>query len=284
MQQVKFLRAEHSWRNPINALQEAIHYSFKNFAFTIFPSGKNSLCTTPQESKKLSTWSWDGTFGFSIFFGWGDVSPTQSELYHFVLGSRAKHQVSSPTRILLKKKFLSASAITIMSWQDTTRSSLCKRCQGVWNKTCAQLSPSQILFQNLKNYSLGDVQRICYHSWCNSMVILTKSATAAIYTSVWVDFGSPPLSSSTSSLLSQNLECHLKTFDRFRASFPQVFCTNTSVSVADRPALKQNFMATLCSFLPSMTYKGNWLYKASYNSYIVKDKQTKLSVWTDVSW
>jgi hypothetical protein len=44
------------------------------------------------------------------------------------------------------------------------------------------------------------------------------------------------------------------------------FCTNTSVSVADRPALKQNFMATLCSFPPSMTYKENRLYKTSYNS------------------
>ena len=38
------------------------------------------------------------------------------------------------------------------------------RCQGVWNKTCTQPSLSQILFQNPKNYSLGDVQRFCYHS------------------------------------------------------------------------------------------------------------------------
>jgi hypothetical protein len=44
-------------------------------------------------------------------------------------------------------------------------------CQGVWNKTCTQLSLSQILFQNLKNYSLGDVQRFCCHCWCDSMVI-----------------------------------------------------------------------------------------------------------------
>ena len=48
------------------------------------------------------------------------------------------------------------------------------RCQGVWDKTCTQLSPSQILFQNLKNYSLWDVKRFCYHSWCNSMVLLTN--------------------------------------------------------------------------------------------------------------
>jgi hypothetical protein len=61
-------------------------------------------------------------------------------------------------------------------------------------------------------------------------------------------------------------------------------CTNTSVSVADRPALKQNFMATLCSFPPSMTYKENWLYKTSYNSYTVKDKQMKFGVCTDNGW
>ena len=38
------------------------------------------------------------------------------------------------------------------------------RCQGVWNKTCTQLSLPQILSQNPKNYILGDVQRFCYHS------------------------------------------------------------------------------------------------------------------------
>jgi hypothetical protein len=77
---------------------------------------------------------------------------------------------------------------------------------------------------------------------------LTKSATPATFTSVRVNFGQPPpSSSSTSSLPSWNQEYHLKTFDQFRASFPYAFCTNTSVSVADRPALKQNFMATLFS-------------------------------------
>ena len=38
------------------------------------------------------------------------------------------------------------------------------RCQAVWNKTCTQLSLTQILFQNPNNYSLADVQRFCYHS------------------------------------------------------------------------------------------------------------------------
>ena len=63
----------------------------------------------------------------------------------------------------VKKIFLSALAITIMSWQYDSIFPLL-RCQGVWNKTCTQLSLSQILFQNAKNYSLGDVQRFCHHS------------------------------------------------------------------------------------------------------------------------
>jgi hypothetical protein len=102
---------------------------------------------------------------------------------------------------------------------------------------------------------------------------LTKSATAALFTSLCVNFGRPPLSSSsTSSIPSQNRDYHIKTFDRFTASFPWAFCTNTSVSVTDRPALKQNFMVTLCSFPPRMMYKHSCLYKTSYNSYTVKDK------------
>jgi hypothetical protein len=48
------------------------------------------------------------------------------------------------------------------------------RCQGVWNKWRTQLSLSHILFQNPKNYSRGDVQRFCYPSSCDSMVIFDQ--------------------------------------------------------------------------------------------------------------
>jgi hypothetical protein len=84
----------------------------------------------------------------------------------------------------------------------------------------------------------------------------TKSATAAMFTSVRVDFGRPHLSLSfTKSLPSRNQEHNITTFDRFRASFPKAFRINSSVSVADRLTFKQNSMATLFSFPPSMTHK-----------------------------
>jgi len=53
------------------------------------------------------------------------------------------------------------------------------RCQGVWNKTCTQLSLSQILLQNPMKYSLGDVQRFCYHSWCDLMVIFDQISNSS---------------------------------------------------------------------------------------------------------
>ena len=109
------------------------------------------------------------------FFGRGDVSRTQSELCRFVSGSQAKHQVSSPPKKFLFKNIMSASAIAIMSWQIVTRSSLCS----VWNKTFTQLSLSQILFQNPKNYSLGDVQRFCYHSGCDLTVIFYQTSNSS---------------------------------------------------------------------------------------------------------
>jgi hypothetical protein len=73
------------------------------------------------------------------------------------------------------------------------------RCQGVWNIMCTQLSVSQILFQNPKMFKgsaiILDATRRSF---------FTKSAPAAMFTSVRVDIGRPSFpSSSTSSLLSR---------------------------------------------------------------------------------
>jgi hypothetical protein len=106
------------------------------------------------------------------------------------------------------------------------------------------------------NYSLRDVQDSAIILNAIRRSFFTKSATAAMFASFRVEFGRPPLlSSSTSSLQS---EIENTTYKHLIGSEPlshKPFCTNTAVSVADRPDFKQNFMATLCSFPPFMTYK-----------------------------
>jgi hypothetical protein len=55
----------------------------------------------------------------------------------------------------------------------------------VWNKTCTQLCFSQILFQNRKNYSLGDVKSFCYHSRWDLLVIFDQiSNSISVYLSL----------------------------------------------------------------------------------------------------
>ena len=130
-----------------------------------------------------------------IFFGRLYVSPTHSELCRFLSGSLAKHRVSSPV-ISLWKKCLSASAIAIMSWQDVTRSSLCSGVKQCGTKRSHNFLLPKSSFRIRKMFEdsaiiLGAIRRS----------FLTKSATAVMFTSVRVDFGRPPLSSSSTSSL-----------------------------------------------------------------------------------
>ena len=87
---------------------------------------------------------------------------------------------------------------------------------------CTQLSLSQILFHITQRTTvLGMFKDSTITLDANRRSFLTKSATAAMFTSVRVDLGRPPLSSSsTSSLQARSREYHLKSFDRVRASFP----------------------------------------------------------------
>ena len=52
VQQEKLLRAERSWMNPLNALQEVIHYSFIKFCIYCFSRLVQILCALHLESRK----------------------------------------------------------------------------------------------------------------------------------------------------------------------------------------------------------------------------------------
>ena len=159
MQQEKISRAERNWTNPLNALQEAIHYSFIKFCICCFPPLVRILCVLLLESlKMLSTWSSCGTFGISV--------PSPERMSHQPIQNsvalfRSRRQNTSHNDFVKK--------IVCIDHRDNLLARcdlifLLLRCQGAWNKTCTQLSLFQILFQNPNNYGFGDVQKFCYHS------------------------------------------------------------------------------------------------------------------------
>jgi len=94
-------------------------------------------------------------------------------------------------------------------------------CQGVWNENVHTTFFPKSSFRIRRTTVLGMFKDSAIIFDAIRWLFLTKSATAAMFTAIRVDFGRPHLSlTSTCFLPSQNRECHLKTSDRFRASFP----------------------------------------------------------------
>ena len=132
------------------------------------------------------------------FFGRGDVSPSHSELcLSLCFGVIGKTPGLISHNNFVYKNFVCIDHCdNVLARCDSIFPLF--SCQRVLNKMFTQLSLSQILFQNPKTYSLGNVQRFCYHFYAIRRVcFLPKSTTAAMFTSVPVDFGRPPLSSSS---------------------------------------------------------------------------------------
>ena len=120
MQQEKSSRAERNWKNPLNALQEAIHYSFMKFCIYCF-----------------SLW-YEFFVHYALRIGTNYQQGFDAGHLEFQF-LRPRRCLNNPFRLCFEvigktldlifrntffKKCLSASAIA-MSWQDVTRSSLC---------------------------------------------------------------------------------------------------------------------------------------------------------------
>jgi hypothetical protein len=96
----KKLESREHLEEPLNALQEAIHHSFLKFCIYCFSLWYEFFVHYALRSKKIINMVlMQDPWKFS-FFGQGDVSPTHSELCHFVSWSYAKYHVSSPIIIL----------------------------------------------------------------------------------------------------------------------------------------------------------------------------------------
>ena len=172
VQQEKMSTAERSWTKPLNALQGAKHYSFIKYCIYCFSLWYEFFVQYALRFEKYYQYGLDERpLEFQC------LRPRESFInplrtLALVSETKAKHQVSSPVIILLKNFVCIGHRDNVLARRDSIFPLL--RCQGVWNKTCTQLSLFQILFQNLKNYSLVEVQRFCYNSLCDSTVIFAQ--------------------------------------------------------------------------------------------------------------
>ena len=89
VQQETILRAECTQMNPLNALQEAIHYSFIKFIIYCFSLWYKFFVHKVLKVKKNYQMVLMRDLCNFSFFSQGDVSPTHSEHCRFVLGSQA---------------------------------------------------------------------------------------------------------------------------------------------------------------------------------------------------
>ena len=162
--------------NPLNALQEATHYSFTKFCIYCFSLWYEFCvhCALRVEKIISMVLMWD-LWNFS-FLGRGMSHQSIQNSVALFRGHTQNTRSISHNNFV--KKILSASANAIMSWQDVTRFSLCSGVKECGTKRAHNFL-SQILFQIPKNYCLGDDQRFCYHSWCDSMVIFEQISNSS---------------------------------------------------------------------------------------------------------
>ena len=177
------------------------------------------LCALPVEGRKNYQHGIDaGPLDNFSFFGRGDLTNLfRTVSLCFGVTGKTPGLISCNNFV---NKNLSASAIAIISWQDVTRSSHFSGVKDYGTKRAHNTLFPKSSFRIRRTTVLGVFKDSAIIFYAIRRSFLTKSATAAMFTSVPVDFGRPPLSSSASPLPSPNREYHLKTFDRFRASFP----------------------------------------------------------------
>ena len=147
----------------------------------------NSLCTMPWESKSYQQGLDAGPLEFQFLWPRGCLTNTFRTLSLY-LGVTGKTPGLIPRNNFIKK-FLSASAIAIMSWQDVTQTSLCSSVKECGTKRAHNFLFSKSSFRIRRTTVLGIFKDSAINLDAIRWSFLTKATTAAIFTSVWVDFG-----------------------------------------------------------------------------------------------
>ena len=149
--------------NPLNVLQEVTHYTIVKFCVYCFSPWYEFFVHCTFRVKKNYKHGLDaGPLEFRFLWRWGCLTNTFRTLLlcSGIIGKTPR--LISRDNFVIKTFVCIGHPDNVLARCDSIFPLL--RCQGQWNKTCTQISLSQILFHNLKNYSLGDIQRFCYHS------------------------------------------------------------------------------------------------------------------------
>jgi hypothetical protein len=135
--------------NPLNALQEAILYTFIKFCIYSFSLWYEFFVHYALRVEKKYQHGLDaGPLEFQFLRPRGCLTnPFRTLLLCFGVTGKTPGLISRNN--FVKNFFVCiGQRDNVLATRDSIFPSL--RCQGVWKKTCTQLSLSQILFQNLK--------------------------------------------------------------------------------------------------------------------------------------
>ena len=179
VQQEKISRAEGIWTNPLNALQEAIHYSFIKFSIYCFSVLYEFFVHYALRVPKNYQHGLDaGSLEFQFLRPNGCLTNPFGTLSLWVGVTGKTPRVISRNNSVKKKKKLSASAVVIMSCQDVNRSSLCSGVKDCGSKRAHSFHFPKSSFR-FRRTSLGDVQRFWYNSWCDSTVFFYQISNSS---------------------------------------------------------------------------------------------------------
>ena len=169
----KISRAERSWTNPFNMLQEAIHYSRIKFYIYCFSFWYEFFVQYAWRVEKIYQHVLDeGPLEFQFLPPRGDLTNPFRTL-SLCFGAIGKTTGLIPVIILLKNFFVCIGhRVNVLARCDSIFP--LPMCLGLWKKTWTQLSLPQILFHSPKTYSLGDAQRFFHHFLCDSTVIFDQ--------------------------------------------------------------------------------------------------------------
>ena len=204
VQQEKILRAEHSQTDPLNAFQTAIHYSFIKFCIYCFSLWYEFFVQYAlRVEKKLSIWSWCRTFGISVSLAEGVSHQTIQDTVALFRGIGKTPGLTSHNNFVKKIVVCIGHCDNVLARCDT-QSSLCLGVKECRTKRAHNFLFPKSSFRIQRTTVLGMFKDSAIILDAIQRSFLTKSAMAAMFTSVWINFGWPPLtSSSTSSLLSR---------------------------------------------------------------------------------